>query len=122
MDKLTNELPEILAWAIRGCLYWQRDGLQIPAKVKVATENYRRSEDIIQDFLDECCIVQEDPEKAHLYTVSSQAIYKRFSDWYIEYHGKRVPSMHWFGRRMVKRFIKQKSNTYRYLGLTITSE
>ncbi|PLS83054.1 MAG: hypothetical protein CYG60_22800, partial [Actinobacteria bacterium] len=37
-EKLQAELPGILAWAVRGCLDWQRDGLAEPEEVKAATE------------------------------------------------------------------------------------
>jgi putative DNA primase/helicase len=57
-QQLTNN-PEIktaiLAWAVEGCLAWQREGLQIPARVSQYTEEYRQENDPLQDFLDECC-------------------------------------------------------------------
>ncbi|HEX03559.1 MAG TPA: hypothetical protein ENH10_00160, partial [Bacteroidetes bacterium] len=34
--------PAILAWAVQGCLDWQKKGLQIPASVTNATEEYRQ--------------------------------------------------------------------------------
>ena len=40
-DKLKAGLPEIMAWAVKGCLEWQRQGLGIPEEVKTATEVYR---------------------------------------------------------------------------------
>lgn len=39
MEELQAEMPGILAWAVRGCLEWQKEGLGIPARVKAATEN-----------------------------------------------------------------------------------
>src|SRR5262249_22300760 len=45
-QKLRAELPGILAWMVRGCLEWQRDGLGLPAVVKAATEEYRSEEDM----------------------------------------------------------------------------
>jgi putative DNA primase/helicase len=32
-DKLRRELPGILAWAVQGCLDWQREGLGMPEPV-----------------------------------------------------------------------------------------
>ena len=54
-DKLLAELPGILAWAVRGCLAWQRDGLGIPAEVIDATAAYRAESDELAPFLEECC-------------------------------------------------------------------
>ncbi|ROR03388.1 phage/plasmid primase, P4 family, partial [Desulfosoma caldarium] len=56
-QKLEAELPGILAWAVRGCLEWQRQGLQPPEAVTEATEGYRSEMDTIGDFIDECCVV-----------------------------------------------------------------
>jgi putative DNA primase/helicase len=53
-DKLLGELPGILNWALEGCLRWQREGLKVPACVRKATEDYRREEDVIGQFLDDC--------------------------------------------------------------------
>ena len=54
--RLKNEAPGILGWLIRGCLDWQQQGLNPPEKVKAATEQYRQDEDIIQHFIDDCCL------------------------------------------------------------------
>lgn len=54
---LRSELPGILAWAVRGCLAWQRDGLGGADAVAAATGAYRAEEDILGAFLAERCIV-----------------------------------------------------------------
>jgi putative DNA primase/helicase len=55
--KLREELPGILAWAVRGCLAWQRDdSLTEPAAVLAATQEYREEMDTLAGFLDERCI------------------------------------------------------------------
>ena len=41
-EKLRAEYSGILAWAIQGCLDWQREGLKPPAAVREATTAYRR--------------------------------------------------------------------------------
>jgi putative DNA primase/helicase len=54
-EKLVAEWPGILAWAIEGCLEWQRIGLAPPPAVLDATEEYLADEDAIGRFLDERC-------------------------------------------------------------------
>jgi putative DNA primase/helicase len=54
--KLMAELPGILAWAVRGGLAWQRDGLKAPAKVLAATAQYRADEDRLSRFLEDCVV------------------------------------------------------------------
>jgi putative DNA primase/helicase len=58
IDKLRQERDGILAWAVRGCLEWQRDGLGLPGAVANATEAYRSESDRLAAFLDECCVVE----------------------------------------------------------------
>jgi P4 family phage/plasmid primase-like protien len=59
VEKLSAERDGILAWAVRGCLEWQRDGLGLPHAVASATEAYRGESDRLAAFLDECCVVGE---------------------------------------------------------------
>jgi putative DNA primase/helicase len=56
-EKLQAEHAGILAWAVRGCLAWQREGLGEPAAVEEATSQYRQSQDTLARFIEECCIV-----------------------------------------------------------------
>jgi putative DNA primase/helicase len=59
-EKLKVELSGILAWAVRGCLEWQRYGLRCPDAVKAATASYRDEQDILGGFLADCCLVHQD--------------------------------------------------------------
>jgi len=55
-DKLKNTTeigPVILAWAVKGCLLWRQEGLKPPKVVKEASEEYRQSQDIIGEFIDD---------------------------------------------------------------------
>ena len=52
-QKLSQELPQILAWCIEGCLEWQRDGLNPPASVKLASQEYFETQDIFGQWLAE---------------------------------------------------------------------
>ncbi|MCB2211367.1 hypothetical protein KQI52_04585 [bacterium] len=49
--------PAILAWAVRGCLDWQKDGLKIPDAVTNATEEYRKEMNPLSDFITDYCTV-----------------------------------------------------------------
>jgi putative DNA primase/helicase len=53
-EELKTEWPGILAWAVAGCLQWQRDGLRPPKAVTEATESYLESQDILGAWLEEC--------------------------------------------------------------------
>jgi hypothetical protein len=40
LEKLRAEWPGIMAWAVRGCIEWHRNGMQTPAEVRAATDEY----------------------------------------------------------------------------------
>ena len=54
-EKLKAEWPGILAWAIVGCLAWQRDGLAAPKAVTSATAAYLEAEDAVAAWIKERC-------------------------------------------------------------------
>lgn len=74
-DKLAEELPGILNWAIAGCQRWQREGLRVPSCVTAATESYRREEDVIGQFLTDCT---EEQGGARTLTTS---VYQAYGQW-----------------------------------------
>jgi putative DNA primase/helicase len=58
--KLKAELPGILAWAVRGCLEWQKIGLADPEEVCQATDKYKSEMDTIAQFLEDRCRVHRE--------------------------------------------------------------
>ena len=50
----------MLAWAVAGCLLYQREGLVTPEAIERATDDYRESMDPMGDFIRECCVI--DPQ------------------------------------------------------------
>ena len=75
LNKLQEELPGILAWAVNGCLEWQKNGLGVPEEVSEATKEYKNEMDIISDFINECCIEGEG------YHVLSRDLYNTYKEW-----------------------------------------
>jgi putative DNA primase/helicase len=73
--KLQNELPGILAWAVQGCLEWQKQGLNPAAEVVGATSTYRSEMDAVAGFLDDCCVLNTDA------FVTIAGLYKAYSAW-----------------------------------------
>ena len=56
-DKLKSEAPGILAWAVRGCLEWQRIGLAPPDAIRAATAAYQEESDVVGRWARERCKV-----------------------------------------------------------------
>jgi putative DNA primase/helicase len=110
-EKLLKEAPGILAWLVRGCLEWQRIGLDPPDKVKDATKEYRRDEDLMGHFLEECCYENPDAE------TKAVALYDRFVKWWDANVSRKKLSKKKFGMMIGKKFKKRKSGTYSYFGV-----
>ncbi len=55
LEKLVAELSGILNWMMDGAIEWWDQGLDPPAKVRTATEEYRKAEDLVQQFVDDRC-------------------------------------------------------------------
>jgi putative DNA primase/helicase len=75
-DKLRAEWPQILAWALEGCVLWQREGLNPPAAVRDATDEYLNSEDALASWMDECVI--QSPQAG---TTKTSLLYQNFKLW-----------------------------------------
>ncbi len=75
MKKLRAEAPGILAWAVRGCLQWQREGLGLPGAVQQATDEYQREADIVGEFLEEQCVLDIDSH------VPAVELWAEFREW-----------------------------------------
>lgn len=49
--ELTKEAPAILRWCIDGAIAWQRQGLDVPERLRKASQDYFDEEDIVGQFL-----------------------------------------------------------------------
>lgn len=75
-EKLTAEMPGILAWAVQGCTAWQEAGaLPIPEAIRVATSEYEADSDQLAEFIQTRCEVHADE------TTPGAALYKSYQEW-----------------------------------------
>jgi P4 family phage/plasmid primase-like protien len=108
-QKLLEELPGILNWAIEGFKNWKTGGLKPPASVVAATKAYRKESDLLGSFVEEQ-LIQE--ERAGVKGEGATPIYKRYRKW-CELNGEYVITQTAFGSRMVERgFKKEKDGKY----------
>jgi len=70
-----DHAPAILAWLVKGCLLWQRDGLDEPTEVKDAIQTYRDNEDLLHDFIDEVCLIKTSEK------ILVAELYKAYAKW-----------------------------------------
>lgn len=116
-EKLKAEWPGILRWAIEGCLEWQRDGLNPPAAVTVATEEYFEQEDALARW------IGERTEQKEGFSESSTDLWedwKAWADFTGEFAGKQKAfSIALEGRGYRK---ARKNQGFRFLGIVLRKE
>ena len=116
--KLNEERAGILAWMVRGCIKWQRDGLKPPEAVIAATKEYRAEMDVIAAFIDECCVINADAR------VVIGDLYRAYKKW-AEANGETVDNQRSFGMRMNERNFERDRfhhGTWVYHGIGLLSE
>ncbi len=112
-QKLREELPGILSWAVQGCLEWQQKGLAAPDEIKAATAEYRQSEDIFQQWLTECCTTGEQCTSLAGDLLNS---FIEFSKW-------KSTTPQKLGRMLTEAgFTKEKSSYAKWGGISLNSK
>jgi len=100
-EKLRQIGPAILAWLVKGCLKWQEAKLlHPPESVKKSTEEYRKEEDYIGQFLETACLRQSGAR------VNATDLYIAFTLWYQQTVNKKerfTPSQKMFGTKLKAR-------------------
>ncbi len=92
-EKLKAEWPGILRWAINGCIAWQRDGLNPPPAVTLATDEQIDGDDYIGQWLHDESIIAPGA------WASNRTIHESYSCWARDNGGPEM-SMNSLGRRL----------------------
>lgn len=108
--KLKDELPGILNWCLEGYIKWRQNGLDNePEIIQEQREEYREEMDIIQRFINDCCIVDSKREE------SASDLWETFKWWASKNHeGSNDYTSSKFGREIVKRFTRKRTNKKTY--------
>jgi putative DNA primase/helicase len=75
IEKLKAEGPGILAWMVRGCLAWQKNGLGKPEAVREAGEEYQEETNPLADFLRDRSLVRGPSRK-----IQKNDLYDHYKD------------------------------------------
>jgi P4 family phage/plasmid primase-like protien len=100
-ELLQAEWPAIMAWAVEGCMEWQRTGLQKPASVKAETQQYLDAEDTLGQWIADCCELGKELKYA------TGDAYKSYAE-YVEKSGEGIVSKKRFSQRMEARGFNTK--------------
>jgi phage/plasmid-associated DNA primase len=93
---------------VEGCIDWQKRGLSdTPKTIQDATGSYQEEQDLIGNWMGECC------DLSPMNEASSTDIYSNYKDWCID-NGLRPNSNVALGRRLGERgFSCRKSSSVR---------
>ncbi len=104
-EKLMLEAEGILAWLVRGCLKWQKEGLEpTPPAVIQATQAYQAESDALYDFLAD---VYGDKVEEKVY---AKDFYKTYVGWSDEqgFKSKDILDHMKFSQQMEEKFHKDR--------------
>lgn len=121
---LRAEASGILAWLVRGCLDWQAQGLAPPPKVLAATQDYRRDEDLLALFVEDCCEVVPCDLADPAARTNATELYDAFVRWFARNisRKKQFPQRK-FGALAQKKFEKAKVGGKNwYYGVRLNAE
>ncbi len=121
-DQRDKRLPEILraeadgilGWMVAGCAAWQADGLKPPSRVMAASERYFEDEDVVGQWIDECCILERNA------SATSKALFGNWSSWASQ-AGHGAGTTKWLGEALRERGLAsgkvQGARGWRGIGL-----
>ena len=74
--RLRKEMPQIMKWAVDGCIKWQKEGLEKPACIQKASDEYREEMDVLSKFVDDCI------EEGNQYdSLKANEVYEVYCKW-----------------------------------------
>jgi putative DNA primase/helicase len=122
-EKLRAELAGILAWAVRGCMAWQDDGLSEPAEVTSATEDYRVEQDHFGDWFDSCCLIPGENEDTKTFHCRGGLLYQSYSA-FCRSTGTKPLGIWKFSERLLRRpgVVRERGRVTIYTGVKLTDE
>ena len=111
-SRLMEEVEGILAWAVQGCVTWQKEGLEPSARINSASACYRTECDLVGEFLEEYTL---DPQGQ----ISQQNLWDEWREW-CQRNGVREGSKKAFTRKLEGRGIRPhgwKNSVRQYTGV-----
>jgi putative DNA primase/helicase len=116
LDTLRGEASGILNWAVEGTRKWEKEGLQSPALVGEASEEYREESDVLKEFLEDGCVV--DPSGQ----IPAATLWKGYVHWADSNHERSVDRKTFSQKMQMRGFKKVRmghERTWTWLGVSL---
>jgi putative DNA primase/helicase len=111
---LETEAEGILRWLVVGCLMWQREGLESPAPIRAAVDDYRYEMDQVGQFIADRCDMNP------TVLTGASVLRKAYEAW-CEANGERPMSATAFGLRLqekgLRRIRSRRGSEYEGIGI-----
>lgn len=107
-EKLLAETPGILKWLIDGYRAYLSEGLEMPAIVKDATEQYQDEMDVIKQFISDCLDTTNKDN-----SIENPRL-RRVYEWWCEQNGQRPMSARALTQALKERGFEQQKSGSRY--------
>lgn len=104
--KLRQEFPQILAWAVDGCMKWQMEGLDEPQCVMDATKDYKQEMDVIAAFIEQCVIIDYTSDEK----IMSSDLFSIYKVWAKQNNEVEMTSKR-FGMEIIKKLPERGRNS-----------
>lgn len=101
-EKLIAENSGILNWLLKGYAMWKKEGLEEPAAVKEANEEYRMDMDSVGTFVTDCLELDTSLQ----WRLPTNLLYQTYIKWCSK-NNERVMSQKWLGMRMSEKGFKR---------------
>lgn len=114
-QKLRSEAAGILNWAISGVGAWVKSGLEVPNQLLGATKEYRDDQDVLSQWLMECCDIGSS------YKTPANILYQSFDNW-CRCNGFKVMTSKSFGRKLKEHGYELAPDNRNRLGIKIAED
>lgn len=90
--KLRKEFPQILKWAVEGCIKWQKEGIEEPDCVQEAIKEYKVEMDLLASFMEQCLVIDYDCKDK----IMASDLFRLYSKWAKENNEYEMSSKKFF--------------------------
>lgn len=115
--KLRKEFPQIMAWAVQGCIKWQKEGMTEPQCVLDAVKEYKQEMDLLVGFLEQCIIIDYDSDEK----IMASDLFRVYVKWAKENNEYEMSSKKFFseiGKKLPEKGRNGKGIFYKYIKFT----
>lgn len=120
--KLRKEFPQILHWAVQGCIKWINDkGLDEPKRVQEAVKEYKAEMDLLAGFMEQCIEIDYEGDLK----ISANDLFRVYSKWTKENNEYEMSSKKFFreiGKKLPEKGRNNKGIFYKDIKLTLYAQ